>query len=283
MNNIENINIGKLIEEIGPLNNQIRNTDGYGKISLMWDVGDILFKNGVKKIHPIAWEIQKKSYITRDLLSYCYRIRKKWPTKFELEKVLGGIRSYSTFRAALPLIENERYILKEKDVQEIIRALKEDDVIEVKMKIETLKKKNINIRNDRRQRLNELKTQADAFTNFHKYLLGLLTEENTKNLDKIRESLGDDALLQLSQMCMAIANDNYKGPSHIDIEESNAVLYILKENLLPISLSKKEVKARFRRLVPTEELIETSDILNSIRNGESLSNIKKRLKLEIER
>jgi hypothetical protein len=283
MNNIENIDIGKLIEEIGPLNNQVRNSDGYEKISLMWDVGDILFKNGVKKIHPIAWEIQKKSYITRDLLSYCYRIRNKWPTKFELEKVLSGIKSYSTFRAALPLIENERYILKEKDVEEIIRALKEGDPIEVKIKIEALKKKYINIRNDRRQRLNELKTQADTFNNFHKYLIALLTKENTKNLDEIRERLGNDALLQLSQMCMAIANDNYKGPSHIDIEESNVVFYTLKENLLPVSLSKKEVKARFRRLVPTEALIEGSDILNSIRNGESLSNIKKRLKLETER
>jgi len=27
----------------------------------MWEVGNILFKAGVKKIHPVAWEIQKKA------------------------------------------------------------------------------------------------------------------------------------------------------------------------------------------------------------------------------
>lgn len=282
MNNIDKVDIGKLIEEIGPLNNQIRDSDGYQKISLMWDVGDILFKSGVKKIHPIAWEIQKKSYITRDLLSYCYRIRKKWPKKSELKNLLFGIKSYSVFREALPLIENEKYILKEEDVKEIIRALKEDDPVEVKKKLGILKRKYINIRNDRRQRLNELQEQANAFNNFHRYLIDLLLRENTKKLEEIKENLGNDVLLQLSQMCMALANDYYKGPICIDIEESNSVFFTFKEKLLPISLSKKDIKARFRRLISMEALIETSDILNSIKNGEALSNIKKRLKLETE-
>ena len=271
----EKINIGRLIERIGPLNNKIRKTNGYRKLSLMWDIGDILFKAGVKRIHPVAWEIQNKSYITRDLLSYCYRIRRKWPDKSQLRRLFGNLKSYPAFREALPLIENEKFILSEKKVSEMIKWLNEDDPKDAKMKILRLKKEYTNIRNDRSRRLAEVKKEAEVFKEFSHYLIRIIKEGDEKEITKIR-NLGDETLLKLSQICMSISNDNYKGPSAIK-KTSNKMFDLFTEKMLPISLSKKEVKARFRRVVPPEYIIEVADILNSLRNKEPVNQIKKRL------
>lgn len=281
MNDTENINIGKLIEKIGPINNQIRDTDGYKKISLMWDIGDILIKEGVKKIHPVAWAIQKKSYITRDLLSYCYRIRKKWPTKTGLKRLFYKVRSYSVFREALPLIENAKFILSKKDVNKIIKWLNEENPTVVKKKLLSMKRKYINIRNDRRQRLKEVQDYVDTFKKVYTQLTGLIKSEDVERISQIKENIGDDGLLRLSQMCMAISNDNYKGPSTIDIKKFPKIFHEFTDKLLPLSLAKKEEKARFKRLISSENIIEIVDILNSLRLGESLANIKNRLKFNV--
>ena len=281
MNNPTSINIGKLIERIGPINNKIRDTDGYERIALMWDVGDILFAEGITKIHPVAWAIQKKSYITRALVTYCYRIRRKWPTKTELEKLFHGVRSYAAFREAMPLIENERFILDDQEVKKIIRWLNEENPRNVKSKLVAMKKKYINIRNDRRQRIDETRAEAFAFSAFYKYLTNIVKNEDTHELENIMSKIGDDELLKLSQMCIAITNDGYKGPASITTEKMPDIFREFVDKLLPISLAKKEVKARFKRLVPGQNVMEIADILNSLRLGQSLSNLKKRLNLNI--
>ncbi len=281
MNNSTSINIGKLIERIGPINNKIRSTDGYERIALMWDVGDMLFAEGVTKIHPVAWEIQKKSYITRALVTYCYRIRRKWTTKAELENLFRGVRSYAAFREAMPLIENERFILDDQKVKNIIRWLNEENPRGVKSKLVAMKKEYINIRNDRRQRIDETRTEAFTFSAFYKYLTIMVKNEDTTELENIMSKVGDDGLLKLSQMCIAIMNDDYKGPDSVITEKMPDIFREFVDKLLPISLAKKEVKARFKRLVSGQNVMEIADILNSLRLGESLFNMKKRLNLII--
>lgn len=272
-----NINIGNLIEKIGPLNNQIRNSDGLERISLMWEMGDILIKEGINKIHPVAWEIQRKSYITRDLLSYCYRIKKKWPNKLELQKLFCNVQSYSAFREALPLIENEKFILSEREVESIIKWLNQENPSVLKKKLILIKQKYINIKNDRRQRLNELQNEVIIFKKFSKHLIDLIKKEDVNELEKLKKDVGDDRLLKLSQMCMAISNDNYKGPSNINTEKLPNIVGEFVEKMLPINSAKKEKKARFRRLVPVENIIVVADLLNSLRIGESPLDVKKRL------
>ena len=276
-----NINIGKLIETIGPINNQIRELDGYEKLSLMWNVGDILIKEGVTKIHPVAWAIQKGSYITRDLLSYCYRIRKKWPVKKEMENLFKNIKSYTVFREALPLIENEKFKLKDDEVNEIIKWLSEGRVKEIKNKIVAMKKLLIARPNDRRQRLQEYSKETQIFKALYGYLVKIIVSEDNEKLEEIKRSIGDDNLLKLSQMCMAIVNEDYKGPRTIELSALPDNFRDLAVEILPISLGSKEVKARFRRIMDNEKIIEMTDILSSIRSGESISAIKKRLKFKI--
>lgn len=275
------INIGKLIEKIGPINNKIRSTDGYERIVLMWNVGDMLFAEGIEKIHPVAWTIQKKSYITRALITYCYRIRRKWTTISELKKLFYRVKSYAAFREALPLIENKNFILNDQRVKEIIRWLNEENASVVKKKIIAMKKGYINKHNDRRQRLSEMRGAADIFNNFYNYLTEIVKNENILELKKITSKIGDDDLLKLSQMCMAITNDNYKGPSVIGTKKMSIIFREFADKILPISLAKNEIKARFKRLVMGKNIMEIVDILNSLRLGESLPIIRKRLNLNI--
>ncbi len=279
MNNV--INIGKLIEKIGPINNKIRSTDGYEKIALMWNVGDILFAEGIEKIHPVAWAVQKKSYITRALITYCYRIRRKWTTKSELKKLFYRVKSYAAFREALPLIENKNFILNDQRVKEITRWLNEENASVAKKKIVAMKKRYINKHNDRRQRLSEMKDSADTFNNFYNYLTKIVESEDIFKLKDITSKIGDGDLLKLSQMCMAITNDNYKGPSVIVTNKMPSIFREFADKILPISLAKNEIKARFKRLVMGKNVMEIVDIINSLRLGESLSAIRKRLSLNI--
>lgn len=272
-----NIDIGQLIEKIGPFNNRIRDCEGYKRISLMWEVGDILFEGGVKKVHPVAWEIHRRSYITRDLLSYCYRVRKKWPNKQELQRLFHKVVSYGVFREALPLIENEKFILGKKEVNSIIESLSMDDPLALRKHLASLKKKHINIRNDRRQRLHEIREEVVVFNEFYQYLSGLIKEGDSAELASIKRKLGEDGMLRISQFCMAISKDDYKGPTNIDTINLSGILVKFVEKLLPLSLAAKEKKARFRRLIPSDSLVEIADIINSVRLGESASNIKKRL------
>lgn len=276
-----NIDIGKLIEIIGPLNNQIRELDGYQKLSLLWDVGDILVKEGIVKIHPVAWAIQKRSYITRDLLSYCYRIRKKWPVKKEMENLFKNIKSYTVFREALPLIENEKFRLKNAKVNEVIKWLSEGRTKEIKDRIIAMKRRLIARPNDRRQRLQEYSKEARIFKDLYEYLVKIIASEDSDKLEEIKRSVGEDNLLKISQICMAIMNEDYKGPRTIEFSVLPNNFRELAVEILPISLGSREVKARFRRIMDNEKIIEMADILSSIKSGESISAIKKRLRFKI--
>jgi len=276
---MQKINIGKLIEEIGPINNQIRSSEGYKRLSLMWDVGDILFKYDVKKIHPVAWEIYEKSYITRDLISYCYRIRKKWSDKNELQKLFKNLKSYSVFREALPFIENEKFILKDEQINLIIKWLNENDPKITKRKLVQLKKEYINIKNDRSKRLNEVIEEAKIFHELYSYILDLFSNDQELELQKIKNQLSEEGLLKLSQMCISISNTSYKGPSTIITDDWPLKFKEFVTMILPISQSKQEIKARFKRVISEEEVIQLADIFNSLRSGEPVQKIKTRLKI----
>ena len=155
--------ISTLIEEIAPLNNGFRdsikkNLIGAEVMEIMWDVGEILFKHNITNIHPIAWKIYgrekglRRSYITRDFLSYCFRIRKFFESKSSIRKVFPTLQRYSLFREAFPLLENPKYELNEKEKKDLIALLNSNlHFSEIKKRVVRTKKTKIQIFNDRRQ------------------------------------------------------------------------------------------------------------------------------------
>src|SRR3989344_6327116 len=100
-----------LIEEITPLNNRYRDLIKGGEkgteiLLVMWQVGSILeaFVNEHKiKPHNLYWRIYGKaegvrnSYITRDFLSYCLRIKKYFRESDTILKTFPHLQKYSLF------------------------------------------------------------------------------------------------------------------------------------------------------------------------------------------
>jgi len=81
----------------------------------------------------------------------------------------------------LPFIENEKFILSKNEVDRIIKSLNEDDPKEVKKCFCLWREKYINIRNDRRQRLDEILEEVKTFKKFYQYLKNLIEKEDMRD------------------------------------------------------------------------------------------------------
>jgi len=284
--------ITQLIEEIAPLNNKYRegiksNLSGTEILKIMWDVGEILLKHEIKKIHSIAWKIYgkergiRRSYITRDFLSYCYRIRKFFERKSVIDEEYPFLRRYSLFREAFPLLENPKYALDKEERNKLINLLNSQQPLQaVKKKIIRMKKEKNRIYNDRRQRLSEMAHIRDNFIEIYKDLSDLIQDNDLSAVKIFREKMGDDMLSQLSQLCLSFTQE---GLSFLEIDQNQTKKFEEKwklfcENLIKLSNSDIETRNRFRRLVPISKIIEVAEILNGLRTDDEYSNLANKLK-----
>ncbi len=267
--------IGKLIDLIGPLNNEVRELDGTPKLVKMWEIGDILVRNGVTSIHSVAWTIQDSSYITRDLLSYCFRIRRNWPTLNKLTDTFPHLQSFTAFREALPLIENKKFKLPKDQLQALIEKLNQNDP-RIKNYLVNLKKDKIGKTNDRSQRLNEVRETATSIEICFNSLKKIVFEENAKKCGDLISAYGLDGVLKISQILFILSKD-----AEIDVPllkiSDDGPLGNLPSKLNFILRGGKPAKARLRRLVKPITLIQLADLLNSIQKGEKLSETRSRL------
>jgi len=284
--------ITQLIEEITPLNNKYRegiksNLSGTEIIKIMWDVGEILFKLGIKKIHSIAWKIYgkergiRRSYITRDFLSYCFRIRKFFKSKSEIDEEYPFLQRYSLFREAFPLLENAKYALDRKEREALINLLNSQQPFQtMKKKIVKMKREKIRIYNDRRQRLSEMAPMKDNFIEIYKDLSALIQDNDLSTVKIFREKMGDDLLSQISQLCLSFTQEGLLFPE-IDqnqIEKLEVKWKLLCNNLIRLSNSDIETRNRFRRLIPISKIMEVAEILNGFRTDDGYLNLANKLK-----
>lgn len=284
--------VTQLIEEITPLNNKYReainaNLPGKEILKIMWEVGEILFLHKIKNIHPIAWKIYgkekgiRRSYITRDFLSYCFRIRKYFKNKAAIEEKFPTLQKYSLFREAFPLLENPKYDISEEERITIIKLLNSNSPIQViKKRIVGIKREKNRIYNDRRQRLNEMVPLRDNFKEIYNDLSALLGDGDISRVGVLREQVGKNLILLLSQLCLSLTQEGLKFPK-IDknqIDNLKGKWKIFCRNLIMLSNSHIETRNRFRRLVPISKIMEVAEILNGLRSDEGFSNLASKLK-----
>ena len=126
-----------LIEQITPHNNRyrdlVKSSEGGTEILiLMWKVGETIesfIKEQDVKPHNLYWQIYGKaeglkiSYITRDFLSYCLRIKKYFPNTSDISNRFPNLQKYTLFREAFLLLENLRFKLSQDEEMEIIKVL----------------------------------------------------------------------------------------------------------------------------------------------------------------
>jgi len=137
---MEQLNLQELIKNISPLYNSYkqtsRNINGVNALQIMWDIGDFLKKtiemsniaphNLYRKIYGKAEGqeyITQKSYITREFLGRSYRIRNIFKNKKDIQKILPNLKSFISFREAMPFFDNEKYILRGEEKEKLLYLL----------------------------------------------------------------------------------------------------------------------------------------------------------------
>ncbi|EKD57926.1 MAG: hypothetical protein ACD_57C00091G0002 [uncultured bacterium] len=252
----------------------------------MWQVGSIIEvyteKNKIKP-HNLYWQIYgkaegiKTSYITRDFLSYCLRIKKYFNKSEDITKKFPRLQAYSLFREAFPLLENPKFKLSPDEETRIVNDLNSSATPQkIKKMIVEIKADRIGVKNTRNQKLNEMKPITDAFLAVYNEVYFLIKDNNKLETDALTNSIKKDYLLKLSQAVSALTQENLFVPvlgSRNDLPESWAIFVSDLKKLLNGTV---EFRNRFRRLVPPRKLFDLADMLNAFTTEQGLANYRKR-------
>lgn len=272
--------IKELISEIVPHYNKYRQNSititGTETVEILWNIGDILKKYIEEtKIAPHALyrqiygksegvtNVVQKSYITREFLSRCYRVRKIFHKKSEIKKILPNLRNFNYFREAMPFFDNPKYLLKNREKIELLRVLNgNQNNIKIKSYIKKLQKEKIGIKNPRDQKLKEMTEDKDFFIEFYNYIYKLLKSADYKKTRKEIYNINEDFIKILSKNTSALALDgllmtNFEIPKKINKKWID--FSVLLKRL--ISNEDPKERRRFRRLIPSHRMTQLGEML----------------------
>jgi hypothetical protein len=280
-----------LIGEIAPLNNRYRDLIkgrhmGSEVLCVMWQVGEILevfLKRYPIKPHNLYWQIYgkaegiKNSYITRDLLSYCLRIRRHFATVDDITTQFPTLKKYSLFREAFPLLENPRFKLSEEETRKLKRILNSDvDSNKIKATVLAMKAQHIGIRNTRMQRLQEMEPIRDNFVIVCEEIYNAIKTNDAQVIDNFRNTFTIDLLCKLSEAVAALTQENLYVPE-VSTEVKLPVHWKqFMDNLRMLLQSTVETRNRLRRVIPPRKLFNLAEMLNALTTDNSVLNYKKR-------
>lgn len=276
--------LSKLIEEITPLNNlyrlAVKNREpAHLAIGYLWDIGDILVKNGVQRIHPLAREIQERSYITANLLSYAFRVRRYFDDRKTIRRRFGKVPYYSIFREAFPLLENRRYRLTKKEERELLRLMNSGmQPKELRRRIAVLKQGK-NPGKKRCERIfEELQSFADLFRNSLREMERLMENGSRRELYRFRESFTPEFLLFWNRLAIALADETFSlPPPPVPLNGAEEEWAGLVQAMHDIAWRGRPTRNRARRLIGSMEFLKMAGYVDVLRDGKKLDEyIKKR-------
>lgn len=290
------MSINILIQQITPLYNKYRNNknniSGTEALEIMWDIGNILKKyidqNNIAP-HNLFWSvygnaegtknIEKKSYITREFQNRCHRIRMIFNSKKQIRKDLPNLKSFTTFREAMPFFDNVKYKLEGKEMDDLLILLNSNlQPKKILEKIKILQKEKIGIRNPRTQRLHEVEKEKQIFIDFYNFIYKIIRLDNYKTC---LSSMGDVELEYIKTLSRNTGALSQEGLKVFDINIPNNLKAPWKEysEMIKNLTTQKDPKTRrrFRRLIPIEKIVKLSDMLNGLTSEELYKNTNKRL------
>jgi len=271
-----------LIDELGPLNNKFRNTkNSIEKIEILWDLGkaiDNYLTQYNLRLHELLYQIYdpystlKRSYITRDLGSYSYRIFNYFENKEEIRERLFGLKSYTLFREVVPLLFNKKYNLNNKEKNEIIKIITSDNNQKLLIeKIRKRKKEILPISNPRNQKSREFEKEKLYLQNFLNEL---------KEFYRINKKLPIKVNIFGSKknreffviLLMALASDSFLDKiEHINIK----IINNNQKRLLSIVKSNNINRARFRKwAINSTELLKIAEAIHSLNDKGNYTNFR---------
>jgi len=284
-----------LIEKITPLNNAYRDLtrekeSGRKILTLMWQVGDLIESFVMRheiKPHALYWQIYgkaeglKNSYITRDFLSYCLRIKKYFLDIKDVGRSFSNLKRYSLFREAFPLLENSKYKLSENETGKIIKILNSDmDSREIKKIIIGIKSDHIGIKNTRNQKLHEMKSVVDNFVVIYNEIYNLIKINDQKSVSNFRKFFKNKFLIKLSQGVAALTQENLYIPEFKDKLKLPDHWEEFIDNMKNLFQSSVEDRNRFRRVISPRKLFNLADMLNVITTDRGIINYRKQKNIQ---
>lgn len=279
-----------LISDITPIYNKYKQNKafltGTEALEIMWEIGDLI-KGYVDK-HEIAphklyrlvygksegsTNIVQKSYIPREFQGRCYRIRKIFDSKDEINKQLPNLKKFTSFREAMPFFDNKKYMLKGKERQQLITLLNSN--LQQKEIIARLPKNRIDVRNPRTQRLHELEGERDRFIEMYNFVYSI---HKLKKYDLIRESIEQidvEFIRNLAKNTAALSRDGLK---FFEIPFNDKVPSPWKEyaKMVNYFIEQKDPKKlrRFRRIIPPERIVRLADMIYALLSKENFESFK---------
>ena len=293
---MEKINLNLLIDEITKANNVYRDTNQapVNRVLALWDLGDVLLKHEVDKPHSYGWKIQDQTIgiIKRMTIARAYRIRQIWPERNYIKKTFGGIKGTSIFIETLPILDSNGQMYKSlsKDlVDELIKNMNILSSTHFKKYIKNFKAKygqgRIGENNDRERYLKDYINIQNCFLNFYKQLQKLILENKFGDIDELKTKISLEERKAFSNFCLALtSNKNIVFYKPFPISSKTKmfnfqIIFNFFKELLEDSNDTR--RARLRRVIPPELLVEMSDILNSIVSKEKIINYQRRAKQSI--
>ena len=266
----ESPNLGSLIEQLGPLNNQWRDAEPPAKVLTLWIVGDVLLKAVPKPSDSLLWEIQKRSYITRNLLRYALIIRRSWENRQALEKLVANLRNYTVFREALPFLKGDREGIDDATYQRVVACLSGTNS---RQAIEYLKQLKANQIGRKHKKGVGVTAVRDSAVNFNTALAQLETEvASGANIT----SASDELLMSLSRIAIAIASGDEPEKPPTNTISSHSSLHALAESLISAAHGGRSSVSAFRKVIGAERLMQAADLLNSMRTESSIAEWRRR-------
>lgn len=290
------VNLKQLIDDITISNNTYRdiNKTPLNRILAMWDLGDILFKNGVDKPHTCGWEIQDHTVgvIKRMTIARSHRIRKIWPSKDNFKILFKDIKGISILIESLPLLDKDgpaHNILSKNIKGDLIKNMNTLSTIEFKKYIKELKAKykigRIGEENDRKKYLNDYTEIKEKFGEIYNFLKENILADKFDAIINFKNEVSLEQRKVFANLCLSISSKNniiYYKPAELNNISEFFNFDFVFNSLKNLLNEKNDIeRARIRRVILPEEFIEMIDILNSIVDEEKISNYQKRIKNKI--
>ena len=262
------VDLGRLIEQLGPLNNQWRDGSQAEKALALWEMGEVLLRSVSDPTDKLLWEIQGRSYLTRITLRYALIVRRGWRTRGELERLIRGLRSYTVFREALPFLKGNREGIDETTYRQVVSLLSNPDTRAAIAYLKKLKAKKIGRQHQKGSGGAGIQEHARNF------LQALPQLEAAAFADDLAEPA--DALIRLSQITVAIATEEPIAEWPLASAALPERLSSLAEPLRLAIQGGRSALSAFRKAVGAERLMQAADLLNSLRSGETLAERRRR-------
>lgn len=273
-----NAKVEELLKNIGFVAAKIQESDVPEKLSIMWDVGDILISAGITDIELAQIQPRDNSYSSINLLIFCSWIRNEYSNKILVIKQFNKIPWELIFNIVLPLVNNPKYLINREIVNQLLTLIRDGEIIKAKQIVAIINDSNMPGHGFGIPAI-ETYNKNNILSDMYKELACLIKENKIDVLNKLKKEIGENRLLQISQTLMAIVNDNYQGPSNINISSLPMPIAQLVIVILPISLENNKTKESIRSQFDLQKLLILADIFNSLRTGEPILNLRERLRL----